>query len=210
MATGIVLQFPGDESSRARILTESVTGTASGQRRLPETSTATSLVFDTKEPVGVGGIVDYGDGLIARKLRLSQDDLYPARSAYRREHITAIRLLKVAIGRAKNALEEFAAKDSLTADTEIHKLQVLLPELFCCRSLGDGFGTIVNALMSAFETLDGDIPNVEQIRAIHEVLLVLKEKPFLTPDEADEQLKSFELVGLSVYPSELLELLSSD
>ena len=98
----------------------------------------------------------------------------------------------------------------LQADTEMQKLQVLLPELFCCRSLGDGFGTIINALMSAFEGLGGDIPNAAQIVAMRRMLELLSEKPFLSVDEADQQIELFEKVGLNPYPAELLELLSNE
>ena len=82
----------------------------------------------------------------------------------------------------------------LAADTEIQKLQVLLPELFCCRVLGDGFGAIVNSFMSAFEVLAGNTPDVNQIRAMIRVLQLLKEKPFLSADEADDQVEVLESV----------------
>jgi len=98
----------------------------------------------------------------------------------------------------------------LDADTEIQKLQVLLPELFCCRGLGDGFGTIINSFMSAFEVLAGNMPDVTQIGAMNRVLQLLKEKPFLSADEADDQVEVLESVGLNPYPAELVEFLSSE
>ena len=42
------------------------------------------------------------------------------------------------------------------------------------------------------------------------VLRYLREKPFLSPDEADEQIELIESVGLNPYPAELMDFLSSD
>ena len=176
---------------------------SSGQKKPAEPATTASFL-DVQDPIfseaGSSG---------SQNLRLSQNELYPARHAFSPEHITALRLLTLAVGRSKRALDAFAADDALIADTEIQKLQVLLPELFCCRALGDGFGTIINSFMSAFEALAGDTPDVGQIRAINRVLQLLKEKPFLSADEADDQVEVLENVGLSPYPRELVEFLSS-
>jgi hypothetical protein len=174
-----------------------------GQRKPPETATASSFS-------DVHDLIVSGAGTRRSQSRLSQADLYPARPAFSREHITALRLLTLAVGRSKRALDAIAAKKMIAADTEIQKLQVLLPELFCCRVLGDGFGTIINSLMSAFEALSGNTLDANQIRAMHSVLQSLKERPFLSADDADSQVEALESVGLSVYPAELVEFLSSD
>ncbi len=142
--------------------------------------------------------------------RLTQSELYPVRQAFSREHITALRLLSLAIGRSQHAMQFITDENVLAADTEIQKLQVLLPELFCCRTLGDGFGMVVNALMSSFEGLGGDTPNATQVRSICKMLTVLRNKPFLSADEADEEVASLEAVGLSPYPAELLDFLASE
>lgn len=142
--------------------------------------------------------------------RLTQSELYPVRQAFSPDHITALRLLTLAVGRSRRAIQHVENDDILAADTEIQKLQVLLPDLFCCRSLGDGFGTIINSLVSSFEGLDGDTPNAAQIRVMNKTLVLLRDKPFLTADEADEQLSSLEGVGLNPYPAELLRFLSSE
>jgi len=142
--------------------------------------------------------------------RLTQSELYPVRHAFAPQHIAALRLLTVAIGRCEHALAHLKDGQKMKADTEIQKLQVLLPELFCCRSLGDGFGTLVAALSSGLEALNGDTPNQHQIQAFKRVLTLLWEKPFLTADEADSHLPLLESVGLSVYPADLLDFLASD
>lgn len=196
-----IVEFPS-HGSPIRVYSD--TAISSGQKKPAETVTTASFL-DVQDP-----IVSEAGPRGSQSRRLSQTELYPARHAFSREHITALRLLTLAVGRSKRALDAIAADNALVADTEIQKLQVLLPELFCCRALGDGFGTIINSFMSAFEALAGNTPDLDQIRAINRVLQLLKEKPFLSADEADDQVEVLESVGLSPYPRELVEFLSSD
>jgi hypothetical protein len=194
--SGIQTSF-GSETSAASI--------ELGQRKAPGTVTAVDTPIDE--------IVDSPPDkpLDRPSLRLSQAELYPVRAAFSIEHITALRLLGLAIGRTKRALDALSQSDDiLAADIEIQKIQVLLPELFCCRELGDGFGTIVNAFMSAFEVLQGDTLSAAQLRMLAQVFQLLREQPFLGTDEADRQIEKLESVGLNPYPMELVEFLSSE
>ena len=142
-------------------------------------------------------------------IKLSQSDLYPARHAFSPEHITALRLLRLALGRTQRASRALDDGDDVTADSEMQKVQVLLPELFCCRALGDGFGSVLNALMSAFECLRGNMPSILQLRTISRTFELLRDKPFLSADEADLQLEQLEGAHLNTYPPELVDFLSS-
>jgi hypothetical protein len=142
--------------------------------------------------------------------RLSQSELYPVRHAFSPQHITALRLLALAAGRTQRALSAMNDGDEIAADSEVQKVQMLLPELFCCRTLGDGFGAVVSAVMSAFESLQGNPLNAAQLNTMNRVFSLLRNKPFLSADEADQQLEKLEAVHLSPYPTELVEFLSSD
>ena len=194
-----------DFGSYRRTVPSSPSETATGVEGRRVAQSVTTLVGPlSAEPIDVGKSAEFTGR------RLTHSDLYPIRQAFRPDHITALRLLSLGVGRCQRALESMATNDTLAADTEIQKIQVLLPELFCCRTLGDGFGTIINALISAFETLAGETPNKKQIMMFGRVLRQLREKPFMSADEADEQLELLESVGLSVYPAELLDFLSSE
>jgi hypothetical protein len=155
------------------------------------------------------GVVSFAHK-VSNAPRLSQSDLYPVRHAFSPEHVTALRLLGLAVKRTERALRAMNDADEIAADIEVQKAQVLLPELFCCRSLGDGFGGVVNGLLSAFESLEGSPPNVLQLRTLNGVLSVLRDKPFLSSEEADEQLEQLEAVDLCLHPPELVKFLSSD
>jgi hypothetical protein len=145
----------------------------------------------------------------SQPVRLNQNDLYPARQAFSSEHITALRLLKLAIARCQRAIDAHA-DDPMTADIQIQKIQMSLPELFCCRALGDGFGTIVNALICALQNNDGNALDPNKIKVLKSVFTELREKPFLSAMEADESVELLESNGFYPYPKELIEFLSSD
>jgi hypothetical protein len=140
--------------------------------------------------------------------RLSQSDLYPVRHAFAPEHVTALRLLGLAVKRTERSLKAMDEGDEIAADSEAQKVQMLLPELFCCRSLGDGFGIVVSGLLGAFESLKGNPPSVLQLRTLNRLFSLLRDKPFLSSDEGDEQLEQLEAAQLSPYPAELVEFLS--
>lgn len=144
-----------------------------------------------------------------RAVRLSQRDLYPARQAFSPEHIVALRLLGLAIGRCRRAIDVHP-EDFMAADVEIQKIQMSLPELFCCRTLGDGFGTIVNALICAFHNTDGNLLAPNQIRILEKVFTELRDKPFLSVTEADDMVEQLESNAFNPYPKELIEFLSSE
>lgn len=141
--------------------------------------------------------------------RLLQSDLYPVRQAFNPQHIAALRLLKVAMGRTQRGLSALREGDVVAADSEVQKIQVLLPELFCCRALGDGFATIINALMSAFESLDGSPLDEHQLITVNDMFAMLRDKPFLSVEEAEQQLDQMEAAQLNPYPKELLDFLSN-
>ena len=175
---------------------------------LPMPLSATGTGLEAQKMLTSMGLVPALD-LVIPSPRLSQSDLYPARHAFSPEHIAALRLLRLAKGYSQRAIVALNDGDEIAADSETQKVQVLLPELFCCRKLGDGFGTLINALISAFESLAGDPMALVQLRAVNHVFALLLDKPFLTTDDADQELEKLEAVDLNPYPAELVDFLSS-
>jgi hypothetical protein len=180
----------------------------------PSGESFTKKGFATIIFIASHGELDFVHGLASSKkpvssVRLSQDELYPVKHAYSTEHFTALKLLGVAINHINRAVQALNEEDGVTSDSEIQRVQVLLPELFCFRGLGDGFGTVINGVMSAFESLQGNAPNAVQLRILQRVFELLRSKPFLSSDEADQQLERLETASLNPYPPELVEFLSS-
>ena len=81
-------------------------------------------------------------------------------------------------------------------------MQGLLPELFCCRSLGDGFGIVVNGLMCAFQNLAGIPLRRDQAEKVRQTLIKLRSEPFLRADDAVQTIDVLEEVGLVLEPAE--------
>jgi hypothetical protein len=197
LATNIVPIDVGHQP-RTRVLSSDSTGSESRKDRVVESSETrvndfASLRLET----------DYG-----QLAHLNQNDLYPARQAFSREHITALRLLKLAIGRCQRAIDAHA-EDPMAADSEMQKVQMLLPELFCCRALGDGFGTVVNALICVFQNADGNAFDRTQIEILTTVFQELRDKPFLGVTSADDTVDLLDSNRFSPFPKELIEFLSS-
>jgi hypothetical protein len=137
------------------------------------------------------------------------DILYPATEANRHDLIQALRLLPQAITALENARDAVRSNDVLQSDHQVHAVQMLLPELFRCRTIGDGFGAIVNALEIAFVNQQGE-PLVEnQIMTVLRVLKELRSRPFMSFESTQQTIDELEKVGLRVDPVTLGELLDA-
>jgi hypothetical protein len=82
----------------------------------------------------------------------------------------------------------------------MQRLQALLPELFYCRDLGDGFGAIVNALKFSFENAHGTPLSEGQVRLIGQVIERIRQEPFMRFETAADLVGKLEDVGLIVDP----------
>jgi hypothetical protein len=78
-----------------------------------------------------------------------------------------------------------------------------LPELFCCRSLGDSFATVVNALFHGLKNLNGLPIREAQITQILNSIRVLRRRPFLEYGEALAVVGRLEATGLRSDPQGL-------
>ena len=137
---------------------------------------------------------------------LSIDDLYPEPTVIGSELGPALRLLaegKTAIEESMGALKR---GEIMAADDHLQRLQVMLPELFCCRALGDGFGAIVNALKFSFLNAEGAPFTGEQIEAVAGAVQGLRAEPFLRFDRAVSVITRLEDAGLRVDPPTLVAL----
>ena len=76
-----------------------------------------------------------------------------------------------------------------------------LPELFCCRSIGDGFGLIINAIQSGLANSAGEPTTKAEVIAIRQALRLLRDEPFIPTEAATDILMRLEDAGLSIEPS---------
>jgi hypothetical protein len=134
------------------------------------------------------------------------EDIYPRLMEEASVLRTAIALLGEAEQRADAAVAAIGDDDLVAADIELQHLQAVLPELFCCRSLGDGFGSIVNGIQIAFANQRGLLFNSEQVGAIARAVRRLQHEPFLSIDQAVDIVAALEDVDIIVEPPGLGEL----
>lgn len=142
---------------------------------------------------------------------VSTRDLYPLRAELNPQLSTALQLLDEGIEHLNSAVAMFAEDDVLSSDDALQRFQALLPELFCCRDLGDGFGAIVSAIYHVLKNLEGNPLNPNQLQAIRNIVRRLSTEPFIGFDEATDEIMSLDDAGLRVEPSHfrfLADLLS--
>lgn len=142
--------------------------------------------------------------VLTSKKQISLEALYPGKE----EHSSlifwsAIKNLQKAIGYLTDAINAEKIREHMSADDAILHFTQLLPKLFCSRSLGDGFGIIVNSIMIAIENRKGDPLEPEQILAIKRCVEKLKRQPFLAAEEAIKEVISLEEKGLNTDLAEL-------
>jgi len=129
------------------------------------------------------------------------DSLYPEPSLVRPILGHALRGLAAAKEAAQESLEALKRGELISSDESMQRLQALLPELFYCRDLGDGFGAIINALKFSFENAHGTPFSEGQIRLIGQTVERIRQEPFLQFEQAAELVGKLEDAGLTVDPS---------
>lgn len=138
-------------------------------------------------------------------VQMRTEDLYPSPS---RDSLvgSALRLL----GQAIEALDVLAnVEDDRPFDVEyqISSVRALLPDLFCCRKLSDGFGQVVVAIWCALSSHGGEPLDRARVNALRKAFVMLKAKPALTAESATDAVMGLEAAGLETEPPELSSLL---
>lgn len=131
---------------------------------------------------------------------ISTKELYPLASEINPILATAFHLLEEGVGHINLAIRKLEEGDSISSDDEVQHFQALLPELFCCRNLGDGFGAIISSVFHSLRNLDGNPANDEQLKAIKNIVCRISTEPFILFDEAVNEIIKLEDVGLTIEP----------
>jgi hypothetical protein len=140
---------------------------------------------------------------VPRQQTLTVDELYADLDAGQSILAAAIILLDEAETKLIEATAAADSGDLITADDATQRFQALLPELFCCRSLGDSFATVINALFHGLKNLNGLPVREAQIAQILISIRVLRRRPFLEYSEALAVVARLEATSLRVDPQSL-------
>lgn len=133
--------------------------------------------------------------------KIDISELYPLSSELRPELSTAFALLDEGLQHVSTAIEMQIISDMISSDDAINRLQALLPELFCCRSLSDSFGSIISAVYQSITNMHGNPLNAKQLSAVKAVLKRARSEPFLEFNEAVDEIMALEDAGFEVEPS---------
>ena len=138
--------------------------------------------------------------------RISTEALYSAKEVLSPQLGNVFRLLEEAIKRLDSAMQHFKDGKAMKSDDEINRLRALLPELFCCSALGDGFGATIGAIHHGIVNLGGAPLEELQLIELRKVIRRLQTEPFLSFEEAIDQQIVLEDVGFVVEPKEIDKL----
>jgi hypothetical protein len=132
------------------------------------------------------------------------DRLYEAPPGSASQMVRALELLKQAI----DLLSESRKSDNpMDSDRLVQGVQLTLPKLFACRSIGDGFGVIINSLHFAFANLHGAPLTSEQLNVMWRILRELRNRPVMPLEQGIQHAEELENCGLNVDPPDLGDLL---
>lgn len=132
--------------------------------------------------------------------QIETKSLYPLSREVRPELAATFTLLNEGLKHIADAINAEVKGDRISSDDAIHRLQTLLPELFCCRSISDGFGSIVSAVYQSLGNMQGGFVNSGQLQAIKRVLSRIDTEPFLEFGEAVDEIMALEEAGFEVEP----------
>jgi hypothetical protein len=135
--------------------------------------------------------------ILRSRRTLDWKELYPEEIGRSSLLIRAWTLLAQGQQSLRKARDCLIDEDTLNADYEITLFQGLIPELFCCKPIGEGFATIVVALRWALKNRRGDPLTLEQLDAVLNCVVRLNTELFLKYERALDLIDDLENAGLN-------------
>ena len=139
---------------------------------------------------------------------LSANELYPFSDANDAMLFQALALLGKCVSILESAQHVDPLSDYIGFDELMIQTRATLRDLFALRSIGDGFASLVNALIWSLKNNDTGTLSRKQLSAVLESLKELKRKPLLHFDTATALIDQLEEADLTVDPAILDELIT--
>jgi len=134
------------------------------------------------------------------------DRLYEAAPGSTSQMIRALELLKQVIHFLSEAKK---SENVMDIDRHVQSVQLTLPKLFACRSIGDGFGVIINSLHFAFLNLQGMLLSSDQLNVVWRILRELRVRPVMSLEQGVLLTEELEACGLEIDAPDLGNLIDS-
>jgi hypothetical protein len=174
-------------------------------RQSAETVTR-AISRDESTFASVSGIAFETAGATALAPVIEIDRLYEAVPGSTSRIVRALELLKQAIDLLSEAKQ---SENPMDADLFVQRVQLALPNLFVYRSIGDGFGVIINSLYFALTNLHGTPVTSDQLTVMWRLLRELRARPIMSLEQGIQRVEELEKCGLEVDPPDLGDLLES-
>lgn len=111
---------------------------------------------------------------------------------------TAFRLLDECEELINDAIESLRHEDIISSDSSVMQIKLLLPELFCCRKIGESFGAIISSIANAFDNRRGEPFEEHQLMAFRKLIIQLKARPEMNFNSAMDLIEEFEDTGFDI------------
>jgi hypothetical protein len=187
---------------------------------MSETATVTSIDTATTSTSSPAGRTDAGSqenlsaSFITRSVHdgekylvLRPNELYPFSDVNDAVLFQALEMLKDCVRVLELAQRIDPLADYIGFDEEMMEARAILRNLFDLRSIGDGFGSVINAILWSLKNKDTETLNRKQLSTVLESLKELKRKPLMHFDTAMSVIDQLEEADLVVEPTMLDELI---
>ena len=135
------------------------------------------------------------------------DKLYQAEGHSVSNVSAVLGLLAEAIALLDQARASLSNQNVIDADRYVQRFQVLLPDLFKKRNIGDGYALVINSLHFAFVNQHGRPLEFEQLTTVWRIMKELRNAPFLSFQLALSYVSELENCQLQVDPPVLADLI---
>lgn len=140
------------------------------------------------------------EGSESGRMRITSEELYPEREIIAREVSKALHLLREADKFLADGERALINEELLESDVSVERFFSLIPELSCCRTIGDGFGAVVQAMYYSLYNNQGMPLNAKQIDALRKAVLALLRSLYPSFENALDIVDSLASVGFNVEP----------
>lgn len=114
---------------------------------------------------------------------MTTDELYSGEEGANRGVKKALPLLCEAIKHSEKAIDDFDSNQPVGANNEMEHLRPLVAELFECRSIGEGYAGVTNALLFGMRNMQTEPFTKRHAQAARWALTELRDRPFMGYEE---------------------------
>ena len=114
----------------------------------------------------------------------SLEDIYPDIKQSSDRLLLALKHMRECMDLLERALKETTSGDVIAADDCVDRVILRLPELFCFRDIGDGFGNVISAIFNGLINRKGEPLEVEKIIIMLRAFSKINKEPYISFEDS--------------------------